>query len=81
MIGKIVCSKAGSDKGCFLVVTGICENRFLVADGKRYKISSPKSKNPKHLAPTEKTLVREEYLTDKQLRKALAVFTAKHSKE
>ena len=81
MIGKIVCSLAGSDKGEFLVVVATEKERVLVANGKRYKLSSPKSKNPKHLAFTAKSLDSEEYLTDKQLRKALAVFAAKQSKE
>ena len=81
MIGRVVCSKAGSDKESYLVVIKTDETRFYVADGKRYKISSPKAKNPKHLALTEGTLKCEEYLTDKQLRKALAVFAAKQSKE
>ena len=81
MVGRIVCSKAGSDKGSFLVVLNYENGRVMVADGKRYKIFSPKAKNPKHLALTERTLKSDEYLTDKQLRKTLAVFAAKQSKE
>ena len=81
MIGKIACSRAGSDKGAFLVVVKTENDRIFVSDGKRYKLSSPKRKNPKHLAFTETTLKSDEYLTDKQLRKALACFAAKQSKE
>ena len=81
MIGRVVCSTAGRNKGCFMVITKTDENRFLVADGKRYKLSSPKSKNVKHLAFTDKTLSKTEYLTDKQLRRTLAIFAATQSKE
>ena len=74
MIGKIVCSKAGSDKGKFLVVINTENDRVFIADGKRYKLSSPKLKNPKHLAFTETTLNIAELKTDKKLRNTLAVY-------
>ncbi len=74
MIGKIVCSTAGNDKGSFSVIVKTEEKRFLIADGKRHKLSSPKSKNPKHLAFTETTLNTEELKTDKALRRALAIY-------
>ena len=74
MIGRIVCSKAGGDKGNFSVIIKAEKDRVLVADGKRYKLSSPKLKNPKHVAFTEKYLNLEEITTDKGLRKALAIF-------
>lgn len=74
MIGRIVCSKAGSNKGEFSVIIKTENNRFLICDGKRYKLSSPKSKNPKHLALTEKTLDKTEFTTDKALRRALAIY-------
>lgn len=76
-IGQIVCSRAGSDKGSFLAVVAVAEGRVLVCDGKRYKLSSPKSKNPRHLAPTSETLNIDTALTDKALRKAIAVFRSK----
>lgn len=74
MLGRIVCSKAGSDKGSFLVVLRTENNRVFVADGKRYKIASPKAKNQKHLAFTNKVLNSTEFTTDKSLRKALAIY-------
>ena len=74
MIGKIVCSKAGSNKGDFAVVVAAEDKKIYIADGKRYKLSSPKLKNIKHLAFTEKTLNLEEIKTDKALRKALAIY-------
>ena len=74
MVGRIVCSKAGSDKGSFLVVLNLENGRVMVADGKRYKIASPKKKNVKHIAVTGKILKGQEILTDKQLRNALAEY-------
>ena len=74
MIGKIVCSKAGSNKGKFAVVVATENKEIYIADGKRYKLSNPKLKNIKHLAFTEKTLHSEEIKTDKALRKALAIY-------
>ena len=74
MIGRIVCSKAGSDKGEFSVVVKTEENAMFISDGKRYKLSSPKKKNPKHLSFTQTTLKNEEFKTDKSLRKALAIY-------
>ena len=78
MKGKIVCSKAGSDKGGFLVIVETKKDRLLVADGKRYKLSSPKLKNPKHLAFTETTFNTLELKTDKSLRRLLAIYRSKN---
>ena len=74
MVGKIVCSTAGSDKGRFSVIIKTEEDRIYIADGKRHKLSSPKSKNSKHLAFTDTTLNTEELKTDKALRKTLAIY-------
>ncbi len=72
--GRIVRSKAGSDKDSFLVIVKTEENMLYLSDGKRYKLASPKRKNPKHIAPTGKILDLKEHPTDKSLRKALAEF-------
>lgn len=80
-IGQIVCSLAGSDKNTFLVVVETNDKSLLVCDGKRYKLSKPKRKNTKHIAPTSKVLSQQELTTDKALRKALAVFRNTNDKE
>ncbi|MBO5852962.1 MAG: KOW domain-containing RNA-binding protein [Clostridia bacterium] len=74
MIGTIVCSKAGSDKGNFSVIVKTEKNAVFISNGKRYKLSSPKKKNPKHLSFTNTTLKNEEFKTDKTLRKSLAIW-------
>jgi ribosomal protein L14E/L6E/L27E len=75
--GRIVCSKAGSDKNTFMVVVGEIGNAVLLSDGKRYKLASPKKKNPKHIAPTGEILNMNQISTDKALRTALAVYRSK----
>ena len=77
MIGRIVYSKAGSDKGRILVIVGKTEEKVLVCDGKRHKLKKPKIKNPKHIILSEEMLNMNEITTDKLLRKALAIYRSK----
>ncbi len=48
-VGDIVLSTHGHDKGNYFVVTKIEGNKAFIADGRKRKISSAKSKNVKHL--------------------------------
>ncbi len=74
MVGRIVCSKSGRDKGYFLVVVK-AENGFLyVCDGKERPLERPKRKNPKHVALTGTVLDENSYSTNKSLRRVLAVY-------
>ena len=75
--GLIVCSKAGSDKNSFTAVVGWDGKNVYIADGKRYKLASPKKKNIKHIAVTGKILTSEDLSTDKKLRRALAEYRSK----
>lgn len=53
MLGKVVYSKNGRDKGKMFVVVGIVNERFvLLADGDLRKIEKPKIKNIKHVQLT-----------------------------
>ncbi|MEE1160702.1 MAG: KOW domain-containing RNA-binding protein [Acutalibacteraceae bacterium] len=74
MVGRIVCSKSGRDKGYFLVVIKEEDGFLLVCDGKERPLSRPKKKNPKHLALTNTVLSEDSYSTDKSLRRALAIY-------
>ena len=74
MRGRIVCSKAGRDKGYFMVVVGCKDNLVLVCDGKERPLERPKSKNIKHLQLTNTVLNETDYKTNKSLKKALAVY-------
>ena len=80
MIGNVVFSKAGRDKGRFMVVVGLKEDGLLVADGKERPLDRPKLKNPKHLQKTNTILEKEQYSTNKSLRRALSAF-AKQQEE
>jgi len=74
MKGRIVCSKAGRDKGYFMVLVGKQDNAFLVCDGKERPIQKPKLKNAKHISFTNTYLSADDYRSNKSLRKALAVY-------
>ena len=49
MVGQIVCSKAGRDKGYFMVVVEEGDGFVFVCDGKERPLERPKRKNIKHL--------------------------------
>lgn len=50
IVGDIVKSKSGHDKGRYFVVTATLNDRFvLIANGTSRKIDNPKQKNQKHL--------------------------------
>ncbi|HRY12960.1 MAG TPA: KOW domain-containing RNA-binding protein [Syntrophomonadaceae bacterium] len=53
ILGKVVISKSGRDKGKAFVVIGILNERFLlICDGDIRKIENPKKKNTRHLSFT-----------------------------
>ncbi len=72
MVGKVVYSKAGRDKGKFMVIVGVNGNLPLVCDGKERPLERPKPKNPKHLQYTNILLEPQQYNSNKALRCALA---------
>lgn len=74
MVGKIVCSKSGRDKGYFMVVVGADDDFVYVCDGKERPLQRPKRKNIKHLQFTNTVLKETDYKTNKSLKKALAVY-------
>ena len=74
MIGRIVCSKAGRDKYYFMVVVKSEGNFVFVCDGKERPLERPKRKNKKHLQFTNTVLETDSFKTNKQLKKALAVY-------
>lgn len=74
MIGTVVYSTAGRDKGKPLATVGKTERGYLVCDGKERPLSRPKLKNEKHLCFTDAVLGEEQLLTDKSLRRALKAY-------
>lgn len=81
MEGRIVCSKSGRDKGLFLVVVRDEGGYLYVADGKERPLERPKRKNIKHLAMTNTFLEKNSYLTNKSLKRELAVYRDRTAKE
>ena len=74
MVGKIVISKKGRDMGKYLAVINCDTNYVFVADGKERKLETPKRKNIKHISITADTLTKDQMKTNKQLKKAIAVY-------
>lgn len=72
--GSVVRAIAGRDSGGYFVVTDTAENRCCIADGKSRKLSSPKSKNIKHLRPMN-SMININDITDKKLRTLLKAFS------
>lgn len=68
--GMIVRSKAGHDKGRFMMITAAEGDFVLLADGKERKLSHPKRKRLKHIEPTNTLLTEQDLknITDKRLR-------------
>ena len=81
MIGQVVCSKAGRDKGYFMVVVEEKDGFVFVCDGKERPVERPKRKNIKHLAFTNTVLEKNSSITNKQLRKALAILRDRRLEE
>ena len=74
MVGQIVCSKNGRDKGYFLVTVKEEDSFVFVCDGKERPLERPKRKNVKHLSFTNTVLSEDSFKTNKSLKKALAVY-------
>ena len=52
-LGQVVLSRRGKDRGTFYVVVGFPEGgRLALADAKRFNVSRPKRKNPRHVQAT-----------------------------
>ncbi len=79
--GSVVISKAGRDKGYFLVVTEVTDSGVYVCDGKERPVERPKKKNPLHLAKTRYVLSEEETATNRSLKRALKQFSVSEESE
>ena len=53
IVGTLVCSTAGHDKGEYYIVVGADKRELYVANGKERTCDSPKKKNKKHLQPAD----------------------------
>lgn len=76
--GSIVRAVAGRDKGSYFVAVECHDGFVKIADGRRRKLEKPKTKNAKHISPTQETVTVNE-LTNKKLRKILTEFETRNS--
>ncbi|OOB78016.1 MAG: hypothetical protein ATN33_02595 [Epulopiscium sp. Nele67-Bin001] len=83
VVGQIVLSKSGRDKGRPFIIIGVDDDFVYIADGMLRKIESPKRKKMKHVQPTnqiaEKILLGEP-LTNVNLKDAIKIYLNKTSK-
>ena len=69
--GNIVRSIKGRNKGKISVVLELKDNKVCIADGKEYKLTEPKLKNPKHLENLNLNLDESFLIGNERLRKEL----------
>lgn len=72
--GSVVKSKAGHDKGSFLVVLAVQGQELLLCDGKARPLERPKRKNVRHIAATAHVLPDRAMKTNREIRKSLKIF-------
>ena len=82
-VSDIVISQNGRDIGKYFFVLAIEEGFCLLVDGKGRKLEKPKKKNIKHVktfgksdSPVSEKILREEKLTNNEIRRALEQFKA-----
>lgn len=74
MLGQIVLSKAGKDRGSFYAIV-LEDNEFaFIADGRLRKVEKPKRKRKKHLSFTKTVLEKDALETNGKLIAALSEF-------
>lgn len=73
-VGQIVCSTAGHDKNCLMVIIGEKDGKMLIADGKSRSLYRPKTKNPRHISVTGDRISTEKLTSNKSLRRALSAY-------
>ncbi len=83
LIGHLVVSLSGRDKGCICSVVGISDDEgyVFIADGKVRKVEHPKKKKLKHLKPIDWTPLSEDKLTNRFIREAVNAYTEEQGNE
>ena len=65
LLGSVVLSLSGRDKGRMLVVVGIIDDSYVyVADGRLRRVESPKRKKIKHIKPVGNAVLNSEEFTN-----------------
>ena len=74
MLGQVVLSKAGKDRGSFYAIVLEEEEFAFIADGRLRKVEKPKRKRKKHLSFTKTVLEKDALETNGKLVTALSKF-------
>ncbi|MBQ7896821.1 MAG: KOW domain-containing RNA-binding protein [Clostridia bacterium] len=56
LVGSIVLSRSGRDKGMYFAIIGENDTHLILADGRHRRIENPKHKKPKHVEVLNKAL-------------------------
>ncbi len=73
LLGHLVVSLSGRDKGCICTVVGVSDDEgyVFIADGKIRKVEKPKKKKLKHVKPIVRTPLPETKFTNRFIREAV----------
>ena len=76
LLGQLVVSLAGRDKGCVCVVVGKTDDEgyVLIADGRIRKVETPKKKKLKHLKPIDWEPLSTDKFTNRYIREAVNAY-------
>lgn len=76
LLGHLVVSLAGRDKGCVCAVIGNADDEgyVLIADGRIRKVETPKKKKLKHLKPIDSEPLSVEKFTNRFIREAVNTY-------
>lgn len=74
--GMVAVSLAGRDKDTYYTVVNTDDIYVYVCDGKQHPLTNPKRKNPRHVISVGVELKKEQMVSDRALRKALATIKA-----
>ena len=76
LLGQLVVSLAGRDKGCVCVVVGKTDDEgyVLIADGRIRKVETPKKKKLKHLKPIDWEPLSTDKFTNRFIREAVNAY-------
>ena len=75
--GEVVISLMGRDKNTLLAVMDSNEQFVYVCDGKARPLHNPKRKNPRHIVSAGQILSESDLLSNRSLKKALAIAKSK----
>ena len=77
VVGQLVRSRRGRDVERLYMVLEVSAQRLLLVNGDKWRLETPKKKNPLHLQPINTLLPEEHRTTDLHIKTALRQYEAK----